>query len=351
MVYHHRWLAAAVAALLAGGLASAQYGIPTDETGNWKVLLSAEGVVSSLSTVPEGPEEKTCLKLTYIFPGQQDEYLLIHAPLPQPLSEDYIALKLTYRTDLQPGVDGPMVFLNEESTANYTIDPQPPTAPDWRTLYLPLSMFRATDFAPDNNGRLDKAEVNELRLARHAALDGKPAAGALWVSEAQFVTEIPQQESYPPRDFILSAENGATGTITRPEEGPEGEAVTRMDFGLPAGGESHAIAVSMLNGERDAVGKTRLRVTYRTALPESVPALIMIVAERGGAGYVSMLPPSPDWTTKEIALANLVRGDWAEDANSQLDNDQIMAFGLGTGGKTAEAVTGTIWVKSYEFVE
>jgi hypothetical protein len=345
------WAAILASLALVAGAASAQYAIPTDETGNWKVLLSADGVISNLSTVAEGPEEKTCVKLTFIFTGQQEEFLLIHAPLPQPLSDEYLAAKLTYRTDLQPGMDGPLVFLNEKSAANYTIDPSPPAAPEWRTLYLPLSMFKATDFAPDNNGKLDLAEVNEFRLALHAKLEGKPAQGTLWVNEVEFVKEVPEGNDYPPRDFVFMGEKGATGAISSPEEGPEGERVTRMDFTLPPGEEAHAIAVSRLNGARDVVGKAKVRVTFKTLLPNGVEAVILILAESGGAGYAALLPGSAEWTTKEITMANMIRGDWAEDENGKLDTDQVIVFGFGTGGKVVEPAGGTIWIKEYAFVE
>jgi hypothetical protein len=160
--------------------------ITGDGPGTWQVVQDP-AVRSTLSTPPEGPVGKPCMKFDFTLPGGRHMYALPQVRIPDADLEGYRALRFTYKAVLPAGISGLLVTLSEPSGAQYEAIPYPPASADWTTVTLPFTSFRLGAWTKDPNGVFDTEDITTVVIGVHGTAAGPGGSGTIWVTDVQLV--------------------------------------------------------------------------------------------------------------------------------------------------------------------
>jgi hypothetical protein len=324
----------AVAAAVTGGFVIAA--VAEEGPGDGRVPLRDAAVVEIAgvaAAIAAGPPDGVRLAFSK---GDEDRRLLA-VRLPRPA---LAAGSRSLLAECRLQADGPcaarFAVVALEGEAVWGKVAAAPLAPDMSvTTGMPLDSLRPTSFAPDPDGRLDLARVQELWVG--VAIDGA-ASGTLELSSVRVSAE-PYRASEPLEvPFAEEAlwECGADPAVQygiRKGAPPGGGDAIRISFTFPGG--RHMYIVPRIPAPlADLVTYGALEISYRAELPAGIGGLLVALDEAGGAQYYAdPAPPArADFTTVTIPFADLKLGSWSRDSNGRLDPGEVRSIVIGAHG-------------------
>ena len=220
---------------------------------------------------------------------------------------------------------------------------------------VPMANLREAAFSRDANGQLDWDQVEKVWVG---LIMDEPTRGQFQFLSAK-LTDEPYKPTHPlpvPIDrtsyWTVGKDAAATAKLTAPKEGPDGQACMKLEFTFP-GGRHMWVVPSARVPDAELEGFRALKLRYKADLPEGIKGLLVTVIEGSGGQYYADPPPpaSADWTTIELAFADLKKASWSRDPNNKLDLADITKVNVGTHGtaKPAQA-KGCIWVAEVQFL-
>lgn len=97
----------------------------------------------------------------------------------------FVALRVTYRTDMPKGFPGLNVMVRESTRAGYWVPKALPPSPGrFRTELLPLERFSLPAWSKDENGKLDIDLIREVSIGLETAAAGR---GRIFISDVDLV--------------------------------------------------------------------------------------------------------------------------------------------------------------------
>ncbi|MFW6162122.1 MAG: hypothetical protein ACODAJ_05090 [Planctomycetota bacterium] len=154
--------------------------------GQWSVSHD-RAATAKITTPPEGPDGKPCMRLDYRFPGGRHMYVVPGVALREIELEGYTALRFACRGRLPEGIDGLLVMLIERDGTQYYAVPAPGVSGDWKTVAVPFERFQRGGWSDDENDRLDLNDVGRVAVGLHGTATETQGKGTLWVAGVQFV--------------------------------------------------------------------------------------------------------------------------------------------------------------------
>jgi len=140
-----------------------------------------------ITTPPEGPGDKPCMRVDFSFPGGRHMYVVPSTRLGEVELEGYKALRFTYKAVLPKGIDGLLVMLIERDGTQYYADPAPPRAGEWKTITIPFEKLERGTWSKDENDRLDLNDIRSVAVGLHGTTTETQGKGSIWVADVQFV--------------------------------------------------------------------------------------------------------------------------------------------------------------------
>jgi hypothetical protein len=267
-----------------------------------------------------------CLRLTYM-PREGAFQQLSATPLQVMEGK---TLSFWVKTDLPT----PLSFGVVEDTGAFYQQFCATPADQWTQASVPLSSLILSQDTRDNSGRLEVASIREIRIQELSNLPGalgdvlgrKAGVQQLFVDDVAITDEEAPQPGVADPDVLLvdGFERGAIhalaigGALLSTGEGAEGSGLVIECPGRDQRWMGLVMGVGHLN--------LRDRETLSLHLKSSQPVLLSIVLEeRDGSKYAQRfrLDPEAGWTSKDLAIDQLLLETDSEDENQMLDRDQV----------------------------
>ncbi len=344
------WLTLAVGflAVACTGVVQAQVNIPLEGLK----LVPLPGLSASSSTATQA-DVVAAVRFTKT---SDERRLLALETKPASDATGAKALVLRYRLQLLSG-EAPrlaVVAFDAAGGSWYKVNAHPAVVDEMTEGRLSVSSLRPTAFSATQD-TIAWWDVEKLWIG--LVIDG-PANGILEVSQAR-LTDEPYKPTKPlnvtgdgPGTWSASQNPAVKGTITTPNEGPDGQACLKYEFTAP-GGQHRWMIPSTPVPNADLEGYTALRFMYKATLPKGINSLLVMVGERGGAQYCADPAPLPvgDWMEVTIPFEDFTLGSWTKDANGRLDLQDVSSVMIGAHGVPSEAQgKGLIMATNIQFV-
>lgn len=297
--------------------------------------------------------DRAALKVSFDKPGEERRFLALERPLKgMPTGTKAVAIRYRLKIEGAEAVRPALVVFEKGGGVWYKVAAPVEPSPEFTDGRLSVASLAQAAFSQDASGQIEWDNLDKVWLG--LIIDGA-AKGTFELSDARLTSE-PYKPTQPlrvtgdgPGVWTVSKDPAAEGTVTTPNEGPDGKPCMRFDFTFPGGRHMFALPSTIVPAF-DLEGYTALRFKYRAVLPEGLKGLLVSVVERDGSQYCVEPPASAEWTTLTVPFADLKLGGWSRDENDRLDIDQIGSIIIGTHGTAKVGGTGTIWAADIEFV-
>jgi hypothetical protein len=316
-------------------------------------LVQLGGTEAKLSRAADADAGKPALKVTFRKTDEARRLIALEGR-PARSAAGAKALIARYRLDLGSGEARlAVVAWDASGSAWYKTGSEPAKTGAFVDGRVAVSSPRPAAFNPEPALEFTWDDVEKVWVG--LVIDGA-AEGTFELSAAR-LTDEPYRAAEPlvvkiadTKLWSIGKDPAVTAEMTVANEGPNGEACTKLAFTFP-GGKHMYLVPSMSLPQTDLEGYSALEITYKAELPPGIQGLLLMLGESGGQFMVDPLPkPSEKWVTMTIPLADFKLGGWSKDDNGQLDLDRIQSLMIGTHGTSTGGGPGLIVVSDVRFV-
>jgi hypothetical protein len=316
-------------------------------------LVQLGGIEAKLDRVADADASKPALKVTFKKADEARRLVALEGR-PAKSAVGAKALIARYRLTLKTG-EARLALVTWDANGNawYKTGSEPAATGAFADGRVAAGSPRPASFNQEPALEFNWDDIEKVWVG--LVIDGA-AEGTFELSAAR-LTDEPYRAAEPlvlkiadTKLWNVGQDPAVTSNMTVADEGPAGEACTKLAFTFP-GGKHMYLVPSMALPQSDLEGYSALEITYKADLPPGIQGLLLMLGESGGQFMVEPLPkPTDKWITMTIPFADFKLGGWSKDDNGTFDLDRVQNVCIGTHGVSTGGGPGLILVSDVRFV-